>query len=463
MQSIDNKINSSSVYQFVSTQTSQCAKWLKVKCLAALEIFATIPKKSPLSIQDLINDAYIISLKSSKTIEDAQVICLAETHTREDIRVQNAKIINALYRPGDLVLVEQQSHLSLTQQLGATKHVTVPINIKGWDCELDDMPGLPWQLRALHSNVNRHNHMHKIIEESLKQHNRIFVIAGRLHLYENDPLLNDPMAPPSMVQAVRNTMEFLKQKRSIVLIPKASLDFPNMPDIQKKTTINSKIMQTEDSKIIRSYPGDLSKDEKSGMSAIFEDNNNLQIVFSRFSSFNLTIRRQDIFSSGAEVIVNAANSHLGGGGGIDGAIHAKGGTDYAEGHRELQEKYHAKYVLGHAAMIGSGSLKETHKIDNVIVVAGPQGDSNFEKESQLYSCCYNSLMLAQNQGKSSVAFPSISTGIFGFPRDKAACIMLKAINDFIIDNPDSITKNISIHFLPSEPKSYLEDYQNALT
>lgn len=233
--------------------------------------------------------------------------------------------------------------------------------------------------------------------------------------------------------------------------------------VSAQTSQSTAMMQTEDSKVIRHYPGDLSKPEKSGIRAIFADNNTLQIVFSRSPSLHVTIRRQDIFNSGAEVIVNAANSHLGGGGGIDGAIHAKGGAEYAEGHRELQKKYHANYVLGHAAMIGSGSLKETHKIDNVIVVAGPQGDSNFEKEGQLYSCCYNSLMLAQSQGKSSIAFPSISTGIFGFPRDRAACIMLKAINDFIIDNPDSITKNISIHFLPSEPKSFLEEYQRALT
>jgi O-acetyl-ADP-ribose deacetylase (regulator of RNase III) len=225
---------------------------------------------------------------------------------------------------------------------------------------------------------------------------------------------------------------------------------------------NPKIIQTENSKIVRSYPGDLTEQEKSNMEAVFIDDNTLKIVFKQFPDFNVTIRRQDIFSSGAEVIVNAANSHLGGGGGIDGAIHAKGGKEYAEEHRELQKEYHANYVLGHAAGIGSGLLKEKYNIDNVIVVAGPQGDSNFEKESQLYSCGYNSLDLADSQGRSRYASPSISTGIYGFPRDRAANIRLRGIYDFIVDHSDSPTKNISIHFLPSEPKDFLEDYQKAI-
>jgi O-acetyl-ADP-ribose deacetylase (regulator of RNase III) len=221
------------------------------------------------------------------------------------------------------------------------------------------------------------------------------------------------------------------------------------------------IIQTEDTKNVRQYPGDLSIQEKSGIESFFVDDNTLQIAFKQFPQLNVTIRKQDIFKSGANIIVNAANAHLGGGGGIDGAIHAKGGAGYAKAHRELQTKYHGDYVLGHAAMIGSGLLKEAYQIDHVIVVAGPQGDSNFEKESQLYSCCYNSLELAQSQEKSSIAFPSISTGIFGFPRDRAASIMLRAINDFITHYPNAAIKQISVHFLPTEPKSFLEEYKKA--
>ena len=454
--------NANSIYNFyqsISAKTSQCATWLKVKSLAALGIVTNTSSSSNISVEKLINTNYIVSLKSCKTIEDAEVICLAETHNREDIRFQNAKIINTLYRPGDLVLVEELSHDPLTQPFRATKYVTVPINIKGWDCGLDDMPGLTWQLRAIHSNVNRHNHMHKIIEESLNQHPRIFVIAGRLHLYENDPLFNDKLVPPSMVQAVNNTMEFLKQKRSVVLIPRDSLDPIKESNISKTILDNSKIMQTEDSKIVRCYPGDLSKQEKSDMDAIFTDDNTIKIKFKQLPTLHVTIRRQDIFTSGAEVIVNAANSHLGGGGGIDGAIHAKGGAEYAEGHRELQREYRAEYVLGHAALIGSGSLKEKYNIENVIVVAGPQGVTTPSKEAELYSCYFNTLLLADKQNKTSIAFPSISTGIFGFPKDRAAAISLKAIQDFVDKHPNTQLKTISIHYLPNDPISDLEIFR----
>ncbi len=449
-------------YQSIAEKVSHCATWIKLKSLAVLDIFPNNFQSPNHFIETLVDHRYIITLKTSKTINDAQIICLAETHTREDIRFKNALIINALYRPGDLVLVEDLSHLTLAQPYPSTKYVTIPINIKGWDCELDDMPGLPPFFSQIHSNINRHNHMHKIIEESLKHHSRIFVIAGRLHLNENDSLFKDPMAPPSMVQAVKNTMLFLKQKRSIVLIPRDSFELIDEPVIEKNTATNSKIMQTKESKIIRGYTGDLNQQQKSDINATFTDDNTLKIVFKQLPSLDVTIRRQDIFASGAEVIVNAANSHLGGGGGIDGAIHAKGGAKYVEGHRELQKEYHENYVLGHAAMIGSGSLKEKYNIENVIVVAGPQGATTHSKETELYSCYFNTLVLANEQNKKSVAFPSISTGIFEFPKNRAAAISLKAIQDFVDMHPNTQLKTISIHYLPKDPITDLEIYQTQI-
>lgn len=229
---------------------------------------------------------------------------------------------------------------------------------------------------------------------------------------------------------------------------------------QGNSAMRSKIIQTEESKIVHPYPGDLSAQEKSKIDSSFSDENTLNINFYEFPYSQVTIRRQDIFTSDAEVIVNAANTHLGGGGGIDGAIHAKGGNSYASAHNLLQKQYHAQYVSGHAAMIESGSLKAKYGIDNVIVIAGPKDESTFEKECELYSCYYNSLELAEAEKKSSIAFPSISTGIYNFPRDRAACISLRAIHDFLIKNQNKYVKNISIHFLPNEPKDYLENYLN---
>ena len=212
---------------------------------------------------------------------------------------------------------------------------------------------------------------------------------------------------------------------------------------------------------VHAYTNDLSDHEKSSLTIHFIDQNTLQVSWVHFSEFKVTMRKQDLFMSRAQVVVNAANTYLGGGGGIDGAIHAKGGVGYIQAHRALREAYHSQYVSGYAAMIESGSLKEDCSIDNVIVVAGPQGEPNAEKESALYSCYFNSLSLAHQQHKTSIAFPSISTGIFRFPKDRAAAISLKAIYDFINHSPNTELKTISIHVGPTAPESVVTEYQKA--
>lgn len=212
----------------------------------------------------------------------------------------------------------------------------------------------------------------------------------------------------------------------------------------------------------RDFTGDLMKAQKQELTADFEDENTLRITFLHHAHIHVTIRREDLFESHAQVIVNAANTHLGGGGGIDGAIHSKGGSEYAQAHYQLQTLYRAHYVEGHAAMLSSGRLKEDYHIENIIVVAGPQGNATNSKESQLYSCYFNALVLADRQGKQSIAFPSISTGIFGFPQDRAAAISLKAIYDFLEQSPDTMLKTISIHHLPTSPITHLERYKAAL-
>ena len=212
------------------------------------------------------------------------------------------------------------------------------------------------------------------------------------------------------------------------------------------------MFQTDASKTLRNYAHNLPKGE---LTAKFQDDYRLNI---EGSGFDISIRRQDLFASQAQAIVNAANTHLGGGGGIDGAIHTRGGADYAKAHAQLKTLYQGSYVEGHAAMIESGALKQKDNIDWVIVVAGPYVASTKIKEDQLYSCYFNSLMLAHEQGLTSVAFPSISTGLFGFPLDRGALVSLQAIRDFIQQYPASQLKTISIHFRESEPKDFLDQY-----
>jgi O-acetyl-ADP-ribose deacetylase len=244
---------------------------------------------------------------------------------------------------------------------------------------------------------------------------------------------------------------------------KERLSMMNNPNNEtlSKPVVKSLPIQIPESKELKEYTNDLSQEEKSRLKVIFIDDYMLQITFSQMPNLDFTIRRQDLFESKADVIVNAANTHLGGGGGIDGKIHSWGGPDYVNAHKDLKKLYNSNYTSGYAAMIKSGSLQEKG-IRNVIVVAGPQGETSLKKEKELYNCYFNSLLLANSQNKTSIAFPSISTGIFGFPIDRAAAISLKAIHDFIKQSPTTTLKTISIHFLPDESKeNNLEIYRKA--
>ncbi|MCE2982214.1 MAG: macro domain-containing protein [Parachlamydia sp.] len=202
---------------------------------------------------------------------------------------------------------------------------------------------------------------------------------------------------------------------------------------------------------VRNYPGDLTIEEKETIAKLFANPQESHLGFSFHENrCAVSIRRQNLFESGADVIVNAANLSLRGGSGIDGAIHNEGGQLYADQHGLLKDHYQGHFVSGYAAMIGSGNLKNKN-IDHVIVVAGPQGpETSVEKENALYSCYYNSLKLASDNNKTAIAFPSISTGIFRFPRERAAEISMKAIYDFLHDFPNTSLDAISIHFLPNE-------------
>ena len=184
--------------------------------------------------------------------------------------------------------------------------------------------------------------------------------------------------------------------------------------------------------------------------------------------FDFSIRGQDIFQSGAEVIVNAANIISVEEAVLMDLIHSKGGNRYAQEHRKLQTHYNSNYVNGYAVMITSGSIattNDTNSIKNVIVVAGPIYDQSKlqEQKDQLYSCYYNSLVLAHVNNKKSIAFPMISTGIFRFPKDLAASISLRAVKDFCDKYPDTTLKTISIHYI-AKPSFFdeVDPYRDAL-
>lgn len=137
----------------------------------------------------------------------------------------------------------------------------------------------------------------------------------------------------------------------------------------------------------------------------------------------------DITKQDVEAIVNAANSSLLGGGGVDGAIHRAGGPEILEECREIRRtRFPEGLPTGEAVITTGGKLSALYVIHTV----GPIFGEHRGKEAELLANCYhNSLTLAVEKNLTSVAFPAISTGVYGYPLDQAAEISSKTIENFL--------------------------------
>lgn len=137
----------------------------------------------------------------------------------------------------------------------------------------------------------------------------------------------------------------------------------------------------------------------------------------------------DITAQDVTAIVNAANSTLLGGGGVDGAIHRVGGSKILEECKEIRKTvYPDGLPTGQAVITTGGDLRAKYVIHTV----GPIYGRKPELDSELLADCYrNSLLLARQHQVSSIAFPSISTGAFGYPKIDAAKISSKTIRKFL--------------------------------
>lgn len=134
------------------------------------------------------------------------------------------------------------------------------------------------------------------------------------------------------------------------------------------------------------------------------------------------ITRQDV-----DAIVNAANSALLGGGGVDGAIHRAGGPTILEECRQI-----GGCPTGEARLTSGGNLKARYIIHTV----GPIYRGGGQREAQLLASCYReSLKLASAKGITTLAFPAISTGAYGYPLGAAARIALKTVMDYLTQQP----------------------------
>src|SRR6266513_1157866 len=137
----------------------------------------------------------------------------------------------------------------------------------------------------------------------------------------------------------------------------------------------------------------------------------------------------DITKQDVEAIVNAANSSLLGGGGVDGAIHRAGGPEILAECQEIRRtRFPEGLPTGEAVITTGGKLAALYVIHTV----GPIYGEHRGKEAELLANCYhNSLTLAVEKNVTSVAFPSIATGVYGYPREEAADISSRTIENFL--------------------------------
>jgi O-acetyl-ADP-ribose deacetylase len=164
----------------------------------------------------------------------------------------------------------------------------------------------------------------------------------------------------------------------------------------------------------------------------------------------------DITQQRVDAIVNAANSSLLGGGGVDGAIHRVGGPEILAECKELRRtRYSEGLPTGEAVITTAGRLPARHVIHTV----GPvYGQHNGREASMLASCYTKSLTLCTTHLLTTIAFPAISTGIYGYPRDEAAAVASTAIEEFM--NDVSYVKEVRlVFFQPADLQVFLTHHK----
>lgn len=158
----------------------------------------------------------------------------------------------------------------------------------------------------------------------------------------------------------------------------------------------------------------------------------------------------DITTLAVDAIVNAANSSLLGGGGVDGAIHRAGGRAILDECIEIRNRQ-GGCATGEAVITTAGNLRAKHVIHTV----GPVWRGGGYGEPKLLAGCYrNSLRLAAENGDRTIAFPCISTGTYGYPVIEAAKTAIGTVEDFLSDN-DKIKAVIFVCYDEATYRTYL--------
>ena len=174
----------------------------------------------------------------------------------------------------------------------------------------------------------------------------------------------------------------------------------------------------------------------------------------KINQTTLTLVQGDITKEGVDAIVNAANEQLMGGGGVDGAIHRAGGPAIMAECNQIRAAQ-GGCPTGSAVITTGGNLPAKHVIHTV----GPIWRGGNAGEPNLLASCYReSLSLALESGIKTIAFPSISTGIYGYPIDRAAGTALNAVKEFL-EGHDGIEE---VRFVLFDDATYA-GYESALS
>lgn len=178
-------------------------------------------------------------------------------------------------------------------------------------------------------------------------------------------------------------------------------------------------------------------------------------VLRSFLNTRVTVLVGDITRLPVDVIVNAANSTLLGGGGVDGAIHEAGGPQILEACREIRRtRFPQGLPTGEAVLTTAGNLPARH----VIHTCGPIKGVWAERDAEMLALCYrNSIDLAVQHHLKSIAFPAISTGVYGYPREEAALVSSTAIAEGLARN-ESIEDVYLIFFSHLDADIFLRNH-----
>lgn len=166
----------------------------------------------------------------------------------------------------------------------------------------------------------------------------------------------------------------------------------------------------------------------------------------------IVLLRGDITEQDVDAVVNAANSGLLGGGGVDGAIHRKGGPTILEACQRIRdEEYPEGLPTGEAVLTEGGNLPA----DYVIHAVGPRWQGGHRNEADLLADAYwNSLDLAREHGLRTIAFPSISTGAYRYPVKDAAAIALTIAADYLYDHQGELDEVRFVLFSEEDMEAY---------